>query len=213
MALVISPVAGAAILLPLMIIQDAVGVWAFRREFDGWILAVMLPGAAAGTALGYIFARHISVEAVMLAVGIISLVFSAYRLWIERKGTVPSPDSPGWVGSLYGLVSGFTSQIALAGALPFQMWVAPRRLAPPILAGTSAIYFAAINWMKVPAFAALDQFNRTNALATLVLLPVAVASTFAGVWMVRRLDAARFYPILYLLMMAIGIRLIWSAIA
>jgi hypothetical protein len=32
LALAISPLQGAAILLPLMIVQDAVGVWAFRHS-------------------------------------------------------------------------------------------------------------------------------------------------------------------------------------
>ncbi|MFZ1366728.1 MAG: sulfite exporter TauE/SafE family protein, partial [Sphingorhabdus sp.] len=34
MTLAIDPVSGAAILLPLFIVQDAVGVWAFRKSVD-----------------------------------------------------------------------------------------------------------------------------------------------------------------------------------
>lgn len=66
LALAISPVQGAAILLPLMIVQDAVGVAAFRNAWDRTIVAVMLPGAAVGTLLGYLLARHVSIAAVML---------------------------------------------------------------------------------------------------------------------------------------------------
>ncbi len=214
MALAISPVEGAAILLPLMLFQDAVGAWAFRRDWDGGILAVMLPGAAAGTLLGYLLVRHVSVDAVLFALGFISLLFALHRLWVERHGAIVAPStSPGWVGALFGLLSGFASQIALAGGPPFQMWVAPRRLPPAVLAGTTALFFAAINWMKVPAFAALGQFSGSGLLTSATLLPVALASTMAGVWLVRRIDPTRFYRLIYMLMAAVGLRLMWSALA
>lgn len=213
-ALAISPVEGAAILLPLMLFQDAVGAWAFRRDWDGWILAMMLPGAAIGTLLGYLLMRHVSVDAVLFALGLISLLFAVHRLWVERHGAILAPStSPGWVGALFGMLSGFTSQIALAGGPPFQMWVTPRRLPPAVLAGTTALFFAIINWMKVPAFLALGQFSWRSLTTSATLLPVALASTLAGVWLVRRIDPARFYRLIYLLMAVVGIRLMWSALA
>src|SRR3546814_20210137 len=65
----------------------------------------------------------------MAALGAITLAFGLYRLWIERGGRIVAASrSPGWVGSLSGVVTGFTSQIAHAGGPPFQMWVTPRRL-------------------------------------------------------------------------------------
>ena len=212
LALVISPVQGAAVLLPLMIVQDAVGVAAFRHSWDRRIIAVMLPGAALGTLLGYLLARHVSTDAVMFALGVISIGFSAHRLWVERYGAIVAPaNSPAWVGSLFGVASGFTSQIALAGGPPFQMWVMPRQLPPAQMAGTTAIFFAAINWMKIPAFAALGQFSRGNLLTSAALLPVAVLSTMAGVWLVRRVDAKRFYTAVYLIMGMVGMRLVWDS--
>lgn len=214
LALAISPVEGAAILLPLMLFQDAVGAWAFRREWDRWILAMMLPGAAAGTLLGYLLMRHVSVDAVLFALGFIAFMFAAHRLWIERHGAILAPStSPGWVGTCFGALSGFASQIALAGGPPFQMWVARRRLAPAVLAGTTSLFFAAINWMKVPAYLALGQFTRDHLLASATLLPVALLSTLAGVWLVRRIDPARFYRLIYLLMALVGLRLMWSGLA
>ena len=36
----------AAIILPILIVQDVVGVWAFRKSWDGHVLGWMLPGAA-----------------------------------------------------------------------------------------------------------------------------------------------------------------------
>lgn len=212
-ALTISPVRAAAILLPVLIVQDVVGVWAFRRDWDGYVLGWMLPGAAAGIALGYVFAASVSPDAVLGAVGAVSILFGLYRLWVERRGEAPRVSrSPGWVGSLFGAGAGFTSQIAHAGQPPFQLWVLPRRLPRDVLVGTTAIFFATVNWIKVPAYIALGQFTRANLTIAALLLPVAIVSTIAGVWLVRRVPPERFYTAIYVLMVLIGARLVWEAV-
>jgi uncharacterized protein len=65
----------------------------------------------------------------------------------------------------------------------------------------------------VPAYLALGQFSRANLLTSAALLPLALASTLAGVWLVRRIDAARFYTAIYVLMILVGAALIWEALA
>jgi uncharacterized membrane protein YfcA len=212
MALAMDPVQGAAILLPILIMQDVVSVWAYRRSWDGSILKAMLPGAAVGIALGWLFAARVSEVAVLGVLGGISILFGLQRLWVERGRAVVLPsDSPGWVGFLFGIASGFTSQIAHAGSPPFQMWVLPKRLPRDMLVGTTALAFAAMNWMKLPAYAALGQFTRENLTITAMLAPVAIVATFAGVALVRRVDAARFYTLIYLLMILLGIKLVADA--
>jgi uncharacterized membrane protein YfcA len=213
MALAIDPVRGAAILLPILIVQDAVSVWAFRRTWDGTIVAVMLPGMAIGIGIAYVFAARVPETAVLGVLGLISVLFGLQRLWMERGGKIPvASSSPLWVGTLFGVASGFTSQIAHAGSPPFQMWVLPRRLSRDMLVGTTAIAFAAMNWMKVPAYAALGQFTRANLTITALLVPVALVSTLAGVALVRRIDPARFYTLIYVLMVLLGLKLIADAL-
>jgi uncharacterized protein len=212
LALAISPVRAAAILLPLLILQDAVGIWAFRKEWDGGILLLMIPSAAAGIVLGYLLAAKVSVNAVLAALGVISIAFAALRLWSARGGRVAAPrDAPAILGALLGVASGFTSQVAHAGTPPFQMWVLPKGLAPPVLIGTTAIFFGVINWLKVPAYFALGQFTNENLMTSAVLAPLAIASTFAGVWLVRRVNAEKFYTLIYVLMILVGAQLLWEA--
>lgn len=212
LVLVIDPVQAAAIMLPILIVQDAVSVWSFRHHLDWYVLGWTLPGATIGILIGYLFAASVPAAGVMALVGSISIAFGAYRLWLGRRGTpTAGAPSPGWVGSLAGVVSGFTSQIAHAGAPPFQLWVLPRRLKRDVLIGTWAVYFAALNWIKVPAFAALGQFTATNMLTAAALLPIAIVATFAGVWLVRRIDGERFYKIIYCLMILVGVLLLVEA--
>lgn len=212
LAFAVDPVRAAAITLPILIAQDVVGVWAFRRTVDWWLLGWMLPGSMLGIALGYGFAASVSSAAVMGMVGAISILFGAYRLWAASHAAPRDPARwPDWIGSLFGIASGFTSQIAHAGQPPFQMWVLPKNLAPPVLVGTTAIFFATVNWLKVPAYLALGQFTRENLATAAALAPVAVASTLAGVWLVRRVRADRFYLAIYLLMILVGGQLLWEA--
>lgn len=214
MALGVDPVRGAAILLPILILQDVVSVWAFRKSWDGHVLRVMLPGMAVGVGLGYLFAAQVPETTVLGALGVISMLFGLQRLWIERGGAIVLPStSPDWVGFLFGIGSGFTSQIAHAGSPPFQMWVLPRKLSRDMLVGTTAVAFAAMNWMKVPAYAALGQFTRANLMATAMLAPLAIVATFAGVALVRRVDAARFYTLIYVLMVLLGLKLLVDALS
>lgn len=213
LAFAVDPVRAAAITLPLLIVQDVVGVWAFRRTVDWRLLGWMLPGAAVGIGIGYLFAASVSPSAVMAAVGAISAVFGAYRLWGARHpGQQVDALWPDWIGSLFGVASGFTSQIAHAGQPPFQLWVLPRRLPRDLLVGTTAIFFAAVNWIKVPAYLALGQFTRANLLVSATLLPVALVSTVAGVALVRRVSPERFFTAIYVLMIGVGIALVWEAL-
>jgi uncharacterized membrane protein YfcA len=212
LAFVVDPVRAAGILLPILIVQDVVGVWAFRRTVDWSVLGWTLPGAALGTLLGYFFAKSVTRGEVLVAVGAISVVFGLYRLWVERRGPVTTPPGPGWTGVIAGTASGFTSQVALAGQPPFQFWVLPRRLPRDVLIGTSAFYYAVINWFKVPAYWALGQFGRDNLTTSAALVPVAIVSTLAGVWLVRRVAADRFYTAIYVLMVLVGAKLLFDGL-
>lgn len=213
-ALVLPPTIAAALLLPILIVQDVVSVWSFRKTWDGWVIAWMLPGAAVGIAAGYAYAERVDEAKLMAALGAITLAFGLYRLWVERGGrVVAGSTSPGWVGSLFGVATGFTSQIAHAGGPPFQMWVTPRRLPHLVFVGTSSILFAAINWMKVPAYIALGAFPHEVLVAALLLMPLAIVSTLLTVRWLKRIDGARFYVIIYLLMVLLGAKLVWDGLA
>ncbi len=212
-AMAIDPLQAAAIMLPILIAQDAVSVWAFRHSWDRTVMLVMLPGMIAGVALGYVYATAVSEAAILGTLGGISILFGVHRLWAEREGAIVLPsNTPKWVGTLLGVTSGFASQIAHAGAPPFQMWVLPRRLPRDTMVGTTAIAFAVMNWVKVPAYVALGQFTPATLKAAAILMPVAFLATLAGVRLVRRVDGAKFYRLIYILMILLGIKLVVSAV-
>ena len=214
MALAISPVQAASITLPILIVQDVVSVWSFRKTWNGRVLALMLPPAALGIYVGYALAAYVRPAAVELTVGLISVAFGLQRLWIERgHDAAPARPLPVWLGPVFGALSGFTSQVSHGGGPPFQIYAMPLKLQRDVFVGTSAIFFATVNWMKVPAYAALGQFTAQNLATSAALVPLAIASTFAGVVLVRKVDAERFYRIVYVVLVLVGCKLVFDGMS
>jgi hypothetical protein len=213
MALALSPVKAAAIVLPILIVQDWVSVWAFRREFDTRNLLILAPGAVIGVAAGWLLAARVDEQAVRLAVGLISVGFVIFMVWRDRLAGPEPTQATVAPGVFWGAVAGFTSFVSHAGAPPMMVYVLPQRLSPRLFAGTSAFFFAAVNLLKVTPYFLLGQFSRENLTASAWLLPVAIASTFAGVWLVRRVSSDRFYVAVLVLTFVVGVKLIWDGAA
>jgi uncharacterized protein len=213
LSLVTSPVRAAAIVLPILIVQDWVSVWAFRRDYSLRNLVILTPSAIIGVVAGSLLAARVSEDAVRLAIGAISIVFVLYMLIRHRLGRAPVKDPGVPSGVLWGSLSGFTSFISHAGAPPFQVYVMPQYLEPRIFAGTATIFFAAVNLLKLPGYFFLGQLSRNNLIVSVWLLPVAVLSTFAGVWLVRRVSADRFYPLILALTFLLGVKLTYDAVS
>jgi len=211
LSMVVSPVRAAAIMLPILIVQDWVGVWAFRREFSARNLAILIPASLIGIGAGWLLAAHVSEALVRLAVGLISIGFAAYMVWRARAGAPAPAPAKLAPGVFWGALAGFTSFVSHAGGPPFQVYVMPQRLAPSVFAGTGTIFFAAANLLKVPPYLALGQFSRENLAASATLFPLAIGATFAGVWLVRRVAADRFYGLVLGLTFLVGLRLVWDS--
>ena len=209
MCLVLSPVQAAAIQLPILMAQDIVGVWAYRRNLHKRNLLLLLPGTFIGIAIGAFMAARVPPAAVQLLVGIIASGF--VLLTVKRTGNKDVASEPNFgKATLWGTVGGFTSFIGNAGGPPIQVYLMPQKLVPAVFAGTMSVLFAIVNYIKFGAFMALGQISTPNLSTSAVLLPIAVASTFLGIWMVRRLSGARFYPIVRTLTFLVGLKLIWD---
>jgi uncharacterized protein len=212
LALIMDPISAAAMMLPILIIQDIVSVWSFRKTYDQTVLAWMLPGALLGIVIGWLFAASVNVHLVKAMLGIISLLFGIQRLAADRGYIVSVPMTlPPWVGSFWGAVSGFTSHIAHAGGPPFQVWTLGRGMNQVTYAGTAAIFFAVVNWMKVPAYLSLGQFNGDTLKLSAQLMPVALLSTFAGVALVKHVSPKQFSLAINSLMIGVGLLLMYQA--
>lgn len=212
MAMAVSPVQAAAVLLPILLVQDAIGIFSFRKSWDRFNLMVLLPSAFVGIGLGYLLAAQVSDDGIGFSVGLISIIFGVRRLIVERLPEGLKIRKPNIVlGWICGLGAGFTSMIGHAGGPPFQIFVIPQKLPRDVLVGTTLIFFGSVNLVKVLPYFALGQFTAENLFLSATLIPLAVLSTWAGVWLIRRISMERFYTMIYVLMIVVGLRLVWQS--
>jgi uncharacterized protein len=210
LATILPPLQAAAILLPILIVQDAISVWVYRRDWSAWHLKVMLPGGLLGIGIAWSLATQVSDAFVRLVVGLIGVSF-ALNAWFGPKRPEAKPRSVP-AGVFWGVIAGFTSTLSQAGGPPFQVYVLPQQLPKLTLVGTYTIYFAVINWLKIGPYFALGQFSTGNLANSVVLLPVAILANFLGIWLVRRTPTGIFYQVAYVLVFLISLELIRSGV-
>lgn len=210
MALVLPPTQAAAIMLPILLLQDVVSVAAYRRDWDARLLAIILPGAVVGTGLGYVFAARIHPGAVTLTVGLIAFLFAGRSLFFTKIVEGPPRGGHPAAGLFWASVGGFTSFVSHSGSPPLQVFLLPLRLPPRLYAGVNTMYFAFANLIKVFPYFLLGQFSAHNLTISAALAPVAVLSALLGVWLVRRVSGERFYGIILWLTLGVGVKLIWD---
>jgi len=214
LALAVPPLQGAAILLPILMCQDMISIWTYRRKWSAWNLKVLMSGSLFGIGAATLFASSVSNAAIEVTIGAIGLAFVFYT-WLGPRlltGLRQVRDKPRRPPVALGMVWAFMSLLIQVGAPPFQIHILPQRLDKLTLVGTSVIFFAFVNWMKVLPYFMLGQFSPRNFATSLALLPLAIAANFLGIWLVRKTPQERFYQISYLLMFLISLALLWQGI-
>ncbi|CAD5372385.1 putative membrane transporter protein [Rubrivivax sp. A210] len=209
-ALTIPVPQAAAIMLPLLMAMDATGLHQLWRQRDPALVRALVPSGLLGIALGTLCFGLLSIKAVSAIVGALTLGFLAQRLLFPPHAGSRPPSH--WTGRACAAASGFTSFIIHAGGPPISAYLLSLRLAPRVLAGTMAVYFACINAAKVLPYAALGLIDLRQLGSSLLLLPLAPVGVWVGVRLVDRVSATWFYRIAYLAMGASGCKLLWDGL-
>jgi uncharacterized membrane protein YfcA len=210
MALAVSVPQAAAILMPVLLLMDVLGMAAFRKDFDMKLLKFLIPCGLVGIVIGALLFKLLDARTVAGIVGIFTLLFLAQRLLFPPKADSAPP--PRWLGAMLTATSGFTSFIAHAGGPPISAYVIPLRLSPVKFTATMAFFFFIINLAKWVPYAWLGLLDMRNLATSLVLLPIAPIGVLVGVRLARRINQVLFYRLLYLGMLLTGVKLVWDAV-
>lgn len=213
MALVVSPVQAAGILLPLLCLMDIFGLIVYRRHLNLPLQKVLLPGAIVGIAIGTLSFGYLSVAAIRLILGTIAIVFAlnhwlGLSQWVAdhtRRAGAPA-------AAFSGAVAGFTSFVAHAGGPPINMYLLTQGLDRTAFVGTTVLFFAVVNYTKLIPYAWLGQLDATNLWTSLVLAPLAPAGIYAGLWLHRRVSDRLFFRIAYAALFAVGLKLLYDGL-
>lgn len=205
----VPPVQAAAILLPILVVMDMFALWSWRGYRDPTTLKYMLPGAMVGIAVGWATAALVTAAMIKLIVGLVAVIF-ALRWWLTRRSPHASTGHNALRGAFWGVGAGFTSFVAHAGGPPYQIYALPLGHDPRTYTGTSTIFFAVVNAVKLVPYFALGQFDATNLKASAVLMPVAPVTILIGVWAVKRMNREVFYPLMYTMVLLVALKLLWD---
>ncbi|MEE4660510.1 MAG: sulfite exporter TauE/SafE family protein [Halieaceae bacterium] len=210
MALIMSPTLAAAILLPILVVMDALVVKTYWGIYDRTALRIMLPGALLGVGLGYASAEYLNDSLMRLMIGVISLLFGLQSFFNLARQAQSAHNR--WSGGAFGLLAGFTSFSIHAGGPPFSMYLMPRGLTPLVYAGTGGLFFATVNLVKLFPYYALGQLPLQNLTLSLVLMPLAPLGVAVGHRLVKRSNAGFYYRVISVFLVLLGVILVWRGL-
>jgi len=206
MSLVISPLQAAAILLPILCVQDLISIYSYRNSFHLKNLQILIPAAILGIFAGYLWFSLLSEQNIKIFLGFIAIIFSLNYFFFSdalKKGSISFSK-----GTFWGAVSGFTSFGIHAGGLPFNIYMLPQKLDHRVYVGTAALFFGIVNFIKLYPYYLLDQLRIENITIALLLMPFAPIGFYIGYKLTQRIDGERFYSLTYACLLLIGLKLL-----
>jgi uncharacterized membrane protein YfcA len=213
MALVISPVRAAAILLPILCVMDLVALWKFRGKWIWPELRVLLPASLIGILVGTLLFGYMSPAVVRLIVGVVAISFTLH-FWInkQRSKSTELAEFPRSYGILGGAAAGFTSFVAHSGGPPISMYLLRRPLDRTDFAATSIVFFAVVNYVKLLPYTWLGQFDTDNLATSAALVILAPLGVLTGAWLHSRVSDRFFFALVYVLLFVVGLKLVYDGI-
>lgn len=212
MSMWMSPRDAVAVMLPILITMDMVGIRAWRGKADWQDLRTLIPGALVGIALGTLAFGVMSDRVVKGSIGLITVVFALDRL-LRKGGRVASEARPPRaVGWLWGAGSGFTSTLAHAGAPPVMIYLLSRRQPRETFVATSVFFFAVINLAKLPFYIGLDLFSRETLVMSALFIPLVPIGVWSGMRILKHIPERPFYFFATAALGLSGVKLLWDGV-
>lgn len=208
MALSVTVPQAAAILMPILLVMDVMGLAAYRGKWDAKLLRFLIPAGLVGTVIGTLSFRLLDATLVAGIVGALTLLFLAQRLLFPPRADSRPP--PRWLGGILTAASGFTSFVAHAGGPPVTAYVLPLRMAPVVFSATMTVFFFVINLSKWVPYGWLGLLDLRNMATSLALMPFAPIGVIVGVRLAHRIEPKLFYRLLSLGMFLTGVKLVWD---
>lgn len=217
-----------ALLLPILVATDLMGLRLYLKHFDKAMMKIIIPAGLMGTVLGIIFFKQITPAILSISIGTFTLLFLIQRLWLANKQggksiarlAMEESKSPSnqlssktkLAGRLFAMISGFTSFIAHNGGPPMTAFLIPRKMDPMIYTATLGVFFTAINFSKWIPYGYLGLLDFKGMAIAIVFLPLVPIGVYLGFYAARKIPQATYYKIVYVAMFFGGMKMIWDGL-
>ena len=209
MSMAISPVAAAAIMLPVLCVMDLFGIRAFLWKWDNAVARRVIGGGLIGCAAGYLTFSWLDDNWIRILLGVIALGFLAFS-YLPKKSMAKPSNLAGW---LWSALSGCTTFVTHAGGPPFMVYLLQLRLDKTTFIATSLVFFAAMNYAKILPYVWLGLFDARNLATSVVLIPLGVAGIYIGIRLQRRMEPRIFYAVVHTLLFLTGTKLLYDGLS
>jgi len=210
MALAVSPLQAAAILLPILCVMDVFAIRKFWRQWDVINIVIMLPAGCVGVLVGSLTFSYLNEGHMRLLIGLLALIF-ALNFWLKSPGSIQK--EPDYIkGTFWSVIGGFTSFGIHSGGPPVNIYLLPQKLHPKVFMGTCAMFFWITNYVKLIPYFILGQLDSQNLQTSLMLLPLAPIGVGFGYYLHTRVSAKKFYNIFNFFLIITGCKLTYDGI-
>ena len=213
MALVVPAPFAAAVMLPILLVIDLIGIVVFRGKADPANLRIILPGAMVGIALGWLTFGLVDARWIKLLIGIEAILFALDRFRAARSRQIAVPSAPTLgPGLVWSGIAGFTSFVSHAGGPPIMQYLMPQNMDKMRLVGTTVIFFTAFRFAKLGPYAQLGLVDLSYLGVSLLLAPVIPVGYYLGYRLLKAVDLRGFNLVTAWTLLAAGTKLAWDGL-
>jgi len=183
----------SGVMLPILLIADAIGVGYYHRHASVKHLKMLIPYAIAGIAAGTVVGKMINDQTFRAIMAVTILGSILIMIWLKKEEHKQDiPHNKVFAGSM-GILGGFTSMVGnLAGSV-MAVYLLAVRLPKNIYIGTTAWFFLIINWAKVPSHVfSWHTININTALLALCTTPAIIVGAIIGISIVKRISEEKY---------------------
>lgn len=209
MSLAMSPIQAVAIMAPILILMDFIGLFFFQGQMDRRIMRIILPAGVVGSGIGWALFSYLDENWIRILLGLISVVFVAWNI-ATTKPVVEHPSrAKGW---FWAAMSGVTSFVAHAGSPPIAVYLLGMKIDKATYVGTITVFFMVMNLLKVVPYYELGLFTAPTLITAAWMIPIAFAGVWAGVTLQRHVSQTRFFQLVNLMLLVSGVKLLYDGI-
>ena len=202
-----SPLIAIAILMPMLIICDAIAAYLNRKHYEHKIIWSIAPYSLLGVILGMVLFKFINLSMISIFIGSMSLLYVVFNYLITKSilKKIPFYGSK----SFWGTAAGFTSFCLHSGGLPMNIYFLSVTDSKVRFVAGLIFSMALINLFKLGPYFYLEILNFESLISYLVFSPIAVVGVILGHWMNNKLSDKSFFSIINFFIVVASLRLIY----
>ena len=199
-----------AVFLPLIVLMDLWVIYVWRRFPIYKIILIMCLGGFIGQIAGWYFFKYLDDQTILFIIASLAIITSLryFKNLYKKKVTNKTKVKVNYKkGVAWSSLSGFSSFIALSGAIPAHIFLLPLKLKRENFVSIMSFYFFFVNFTKIPFFWELDIFTMETIAITILLIPIIPIGIFFGKWLNSKLSDKIFYHVTHIALFLCGINL------